>query len=209
MKGDGKNTGVKKHLKVILLGDSGVGKTSIILRYIKDQFSANSQSTIGANFVDKELIRDNTTYKLSIWDTTGQEKYRSVTKLFIQGANITILVYSIDQKSSLTNLSYWHKTITDICGDKVVFAIVANKYDLFDNNKGDIVEDEEGEKYASEINGLFKKVSAKSGRKGVDSLFDMVLDEYIKRSSGENSESEDKNNMKINNTKKNKKKKGC
>ncbi len=210
MKGVDKNKGVKKHLKVILLGDSGVGKTNIILRYIKDQFNANSQSTIGANFIDKELIRDNTTYKLSIWDTTGQEQYRSVTKLFIQGANIIILVYSIDQKSSLTSLSYWHKTITDICGDKVVFAIVANKYDLFDSIKKDmIVEDEEGEKYASEINGIFKTVSAKSDKKGIDSLFDMALDEYIKRSSGENWGSEDKSNMKINNTKKNKKKKGC
>ena len=198
MEGKDKDIGVTKYLKVILLGEYGVGKTSIFLRYIKDYFNPENTSTIRNNYITKELIRDNTTYRLRIWDTTGQEKYHSVTKLFIKDANIVILVYSIDQKSSLTNLNYWYKTTTDLCGDKIVIAIVANKYDLFDKIKEGLVEDEEGEKYANKINGIFKTISAKDDKKGVDSLFDMLLDEYIKRYN----ESEDENNLRINTKKK-------
>ena len=70
----------EKDVKIILLGESGVGKTSIILRYFKDEFTENMQSTFGSTFIIKKVVKDNITYKLNIWDTTGQEKYHSVTK---------------------------------------------------------------------------------------------------------------------------------
>ena len=95
-----KKAGETKPIKVILLGESGVGKTSIILRYSKNQFEEHQGSTIGATFIEKDLKRNNIIYKLNIWDTTGQEQYHSVTKLFLQGADVVILVYCIDKNET-------------------------------------------------------------------------------------------------------------
>ena len=171
----------KTYIKVILLGDTAVGKTNIILRYYKDYFDPKSLSTIGSNFIIKKLIRGNTEYNLHIWDTTGQEKYHSVTKLFVQGSKIVLLVYSVENRESFDKLDYWYKTVLEICndGENVVFAIVGNKNDLFDD-EACVITEEEGQNYAKEKKAIFKLVSAKVDKKGIDSLFDEVLDEYIK-----------------------------
>jgi small GTP-binding protein len=174
----------KEPIKVILLGDSGVGKTNIILRYLKNEFNQNSTSTIGTTFGVKELNRNNITYNLNIWDTTGQEMYRSVTKLFIQGSKIVILVYSIDRKSTFESLNFWCDSINEICGENVILAIVANKMDLFDqgdDGDDDFISEEEGRKFAEGKKAIFKSVSAKIDKKGIDSLFDQVLDAYIEK----------------------------
>ena len=149
-----KKDGEEKPIKVILLGECGVGKTSIILRYSKDKFTPNQDPTIGGAFIEQYLEKDNNTYKLNIWDTTGQEIYHSLTKLFLQGADIVILVYSIDDYSTFKALDFWHKNIIEICDENVILAVVGNKYDLFnddDNEENDVKErvlDEEAEKYA-------------------------------------------------------------
>lgn len=171
----------KEPIKIILLGDSGVGKTNIILRYLKNEFSQNSTSTIGTTFGVKELYRNKIAYNLNIWDTTGQEMYRSVTKLFIQGAKIVILVYCINRKNTFESLNFWYDSINEICGDNIILAIVANKTDLFDQGDDDeeFISEEEGQKYAEEKKAIFKSVSAKKDKKGIDSLFDQVLDAYI------------------------------
>ena len=90
----------EKAIKVILLGESGVGKTSIIRRYINNEFSQYSESTLGTTFLVKEIVKKNIIYRLIIWDTSGQEKYHSVTNLFINNSNIVILIYSIDSRIS-------------------------------------------------------------------------------------------------------------
>ena len=203
-----KNVGEKRPIKIILLGESGVGKTSIILRYSKNQFESHQGPTIGATFIEKDLTKNNIKYKLNIWDTTGQEQYHSVTKLFIQGADIIILVYSIDKKETFKLLDYWYKTITETCGDNIVLAIVGNKYDLFDDEKiqNEKVEDEEGQKFASEKNAIFKLVSAKLNKKGIDLLFEEVIVEFLKKNP--NIDNIENNNLKIDD-KKNKKKRKC
>ena len=205
---DNKKEG-KEPIKIILLGDSGVGKTNIILRYLKDEFNQNSISTIGTTFGVKELIRNNITYNLNIWDTTGQEVYRSVTKLFIQGAKIVILVYCIDQKKSFESLDYWYNSIMEICGENVVLGIVGNKIDLFDDEEKVEVTEEEGQKYAEEKKAIFKLVSAKIDKKGIDSLFDQLFDKYIEENNIANSEKTEKGSIVIDEPKaykKNKKK---
>ena len=197
-------------IKVILLGDSGVGKTNIILRYVKGEFNMNSIATIGTTFAIKELKRNNTTYNLNVWDTTGQEAYRAVTKLFIQGAKIIILVYSIDKKDSFESLEYWYNAIKEICGDDIILAIVGNKTDLFEQNN-DQVQEEEGEKYSKEKKAIFKLTSAKMDKKGIDSLFDLLLDKYIEKNES-NSEKNKSNSIMIDSkkaVKKNKKNKCC
>ena len=172
----------EKELKIILLGESGVGKSSIILRYYKNVFNPNLPSTFGSTFIIKSIERENITYKLNIWDTTGQEKYHSVTKLFINGADIAILVYAINDVDSFKKLDYWHKEIKDNCDKNAILGIVGNKYDLF-STADPIIPDEEGENYTKEKNALFKLVSAKDDKVGIDSLFEELLDEYIAKGS--------------------------
>ena len=198
----------KEPIKIILLGESGVGKTNIILRYLKNEFNQNSISTIGTTFGVKELNRNNNIYTLNIWDTTGQEIYRSVTKLFVQGAKIVILVYSIENKNSFESLDYWYKSINEICDENIILAIVANKTDLFDqvDEENNFISEEMGQKYAEEKKAIFKSVSAKIDKKGIDTLFDQVLDAYIEKN-GTNADSNNgkKNGIIINNNKNSKK----
>ena len=182
----------EKDVKIILLGESGVGKTSIILRYFKDEFTENMQSTFGSTFIIKKVVKDNITYKLNIWDTTGQEKYHSVTKLFVQGADIAILVYAINKIDSFKKIDYWNKTIKDNCDENIILSIVGNKTDLFNNEDNEeLVPEEDAEEYARELKAIFRLVSAKEDKKGIDSLFNEVLEEYIKSSRNKISDSQD------------------
>ena len=181
----------KEEIKLIILGDTGVGKTSIINRYIENKFTDNIPSTVGSNYIGKNLNRGDKQYVLNIWDTTGQERYRSVTKLFVQEAKIVVLVYSINSKESFNVLDIWYKQVLDICGENIILAVVGNKTDLFDQNEyedNELISEEEGKKYATDKNALFKLVSAKIDRKGINSLFDELLDEYIKKNPNSNSQ---------------------
>ena len=201
----------KEEIKLIILGDTGVGKTSIINRYIENKFTDNIPSTVGSNYIGKNLKRGDKQYVLNIWDTTGQEKYRSVTKLFVQDSKIVVLVYSINSKESFNVLDIWYKQVLDICGENIIIAIVGNKTDLFDQNEyedNELVSEEEGKKYATDKNALFKLVSAKIDRKGINSLFDELLDEYIKKNPNSNSQL---NSFQLNppSNKKMKKKENC
>ena len=173
----------EKELKVILLGECGVGKTNIISRFMDDKFDEDTTSTTSSSYVMKVIKKDNITYRLNIWDTAGQEKYRSVTKMFLQEANIIILVYSIVDEDSFEALEFWYKKIKENCGIDLVISIVGNKHDLF---LEETVDDETAKKYAKDKNAIFKLVSAKNSRVGIEELFDMCLNEYIKKSSIQN-----------------------
>ena len=169
-----------KDIKIILLGDVGVGKTSIISRYYKNEFNTNMMCTATSTYILKVVKKNGISYNLNIWDTSGQERYRSVTKLFVQGANIVILVYAVDFKETFDIIDYWHKTVMDLVDndENMVLAIVGNKIDKFDEA---VISEEEGKKLAHEKNAIFKSVSAKADSKGIFSLFDTLLDEYIKK----------------------------
>lgn len=173
------NNPIEKNVKIILLGENGVGKSSIIVRYFMNEFNENMKSTFGATFVTKKINKGGITYKLNIWDTTGQEKYHSVTKLFLQSAHIAILVYSIDKIDSLKKLDFWNKTIKEYYGEKIILAVVGNKTDLIDSDNDDQVDDDDAEKYAKSIKAIFRLVSAKTDQKGINSLFEEVLDKFI------------------------------
>ena len=170
-----------KEIKVILLGNSGVGKTSIINRYIFNKFDQNSETTLGSTFFTKEIEKNKDLYKLNLWDTTGQEKYRSITNLFIKGAQIVILVYSVDLLSSFEGLDYWYKSIKEILqGNNFVLAVVGSKSDLIKDEE-EVVSEEEAKKFASERKAKFKLISSKEDSDGINSLFDSLLDELIKQ----------------------------
>ena len=120
-----------KDIKIIILGNSGVGKTCIINRYIFNQFNSDNDSTFGSSLSSKAIKKDKIKYKLNIWDTTGQEKYQSITNLFIKGANAIILVYSIDSLSSFEGLNFWYESIKEhLQGNDYILFVVGSKSDL-------------------------------------------------------------------------------
>jgi small GTP-binding protein len=174
------NSEDEKEIKVILLGNSGVGKTSIINRYVNNVYNSNCETTLGSTYSTREVIKDNVVYKLNLWDTTGQEKYHSITNLFIKGSSIVILVYSIDLLSSFEGLNYWHNSIKEnLEGNNYVLAVVGSKSDLINEEEEEVSEDE-AKKFAKERNAIFKLVSSKEDPVGINNLFDRLLDELIR-----------------------------
>ena len=171
----------EKEIKVILLGDSGVGKTCIINRYINDEFNPNSKTTLGSNASSKLIKRGQVSYILNLWDTTGQEKYHSITNLFIKGSNIVILVYAINSLSSFEGLDFWYKSVQEkLEGENYALAVVGSKSDLIEEEE-EVVSEEEAKKFAKEKNAIFKLVSSKEDPEGINNLFDTLLDELIKK----------------------------
>ena len=156
-------------LKIVLIGESGVGKTSIISQFIDQIFQDDQQSTIGGTFTTKTIKCSNgKILKLEIWDTAGQERYRSVTKMFYKDANAVVLVYDITSKYSYEELqSYWIEQVKESCPKNIILAIIANKSDLVEHEQ---VDEGEARKYAQELNALFAVTSAKNNL-GVEDLF--------------------------------------
>ena len=169
-----------KDIKIILLGDSGVGKTSIINKYVYNLFDPNCENTITSSFSTKEIIKNDVMYRMNLWDTIGQEQYKSLTDIFIKGSNIAILVYSVDSLTSLENLDYWYNSLNEILHDgKYILAIVGNKSDLILEGE-DVVSEEEGRKYAEGKMAKFKLISSKQDSYLMNNFFDELLEELLK-----------------------------
>ena len=165
-----------KNIKVALIGDSGVGKSSIALRYTTNEFDVNYMSTNGAAYSNKIVKRDDETLQLDIWDTAGQERFRSLGRNFYKDAFIVILVYDITRPESFKSLKeIWYEELKQHGEDKPVIAIVGNKSDQYENEN--IVNEEEARKYAESVGGIFQQVSAKTGS-GINDLFNECIDKY-------------------------------
>ena len=164
-------------IKVILLGESGVGKTSLINAAIGFDFNEKLSPTFSSSFVVKNFIKNNKKYNLNIWDTAGQEAYRSLTKLFIKNTKIVIFVYAIDSKFSFESLkSYWASLGKEILGDEAIYGLVGNKSDLY---KKEQVPDIDASNYAEEIGAKFALTSAKKNKEGFSNYLEELLDDYI------------------------------
>lgn len=165
-------------LKIILLGEAGVGKTSIINRYIKDTFDQNEKSSSSMSFASKEIERNKQKIRLNIWDTIGQEKFRSLSKMFLNDTKIVILVYSIISKKSFDELDFWLKLYKDNLEEDIILGVAANKVDLFEDQE---VEDELGKEYANKNGAIFSLLSAKENKKGVDLFLEKLVDAYLSK----------------------------
>jgi Ras-related protein Rab-7A len=119
-------------LKVILLGDSGVGKTSLMRQYVTHKFEQRFKATIGADFFSKEVIVEDTPVSLHIWDTAGQERFQSLGTAFYRGADVCLLVFDISNASSFNNLQSWMQEFRLQAGDSKEIMLVGNKADLKD-----------------------------------------------------------------------------
>ena len=153
--------------KLIFLGDQSVGKSCILNRFMNDTFTEEYQATIGLDFQSKNVQIDNQDIHLLLYDTAGQEKFRSLIPMYTRDANIILLVYDICSKDSFTHLSDWLNDLTTINKDEVIFAVVGNKIDLEDKRE---VKKEEGDNFAKEHDFIFAEVSAKTGD-GFSDLF--------------------------------------
>ena len=160
-----------KSVKAVLLGESGVGKTCIIARFINNTFENNIMSTTGASYAGKTMAFEEfggKCIKFEIWDTAGQEKYRALTKIFYKDAGVAILVYDITRKESFDELKdYWYNQIKECAPENIVIGIAANKCDLYDNEQ---VSEDEARNFANEIGAVFKLTSA-STNQGIEDLF--------------------------------------
>ena len=163
-------------IKVALLGNSGVGKSSIILRYSTDRFEIDSLTTKGAEYSQTKVEINGKSYKLDIWDTAGQEQYRSLGKHFYINAYIVILVYDISKKDSFEDLkNIWYNDLIRYGEKCTVIAIVGNKIDLYEQEE---VNENEGRAFAKEKNALFMQVSAKTGD-NINNLFKALISKYL------------------------------
>ena len=197
--------------KLIFLGDQGTGKSSILNRFVDDKFDPNYQATIGLDFQSKNIKIDNQDIHLLLYDTAGQEKFRSLIPMYTRDANIIILVYDITRKESFTHIPDWVKDLTNVKLDEVIFGLVGNKIDLEDQRQ---VTKEEGEKYAQDNNIIFQEVSAKTGDNFSDLFYKKIFEQIIIkfRPGGQTAEQEvqDIGKIKIEEPmKKNGKKTGC
>ncbi|KXN88924.1 Ras-related protein Rab-5A [Leucoagaricus sp. SymC.cos] len=157
--------------KLVLLGESAVGKSSLVLRFVKDQFDDYRESTIGAAFLTQTVtINDQTTVKFEIWDTAGQERYKSLAPMYYRNANCAVVVYDITQSASLEKARTWIRELQRQADPNIVIALCGNKTDLEARRQ---VSQEEAKKYAEEEGLMWAETSAKSGE-GVTEVFTAI-----------------------------------
>lgn len=116
--------------KVVLIGDSGVGKSNLLSRFTRNEFSLESKSTIGVEFATRSIIVDGKTIKAQIWDTAGQERYRAITSAYYRGAVGALLVYDITRHTTFESVERWLKELQDHTDNNIVVMLVGNKADL-------------------------------------------------------------------------------
>ena len=162
--------------KILLLGDSGVGKSSLLLRYTKHEFNVDMRSTIGVEFALKYLKIDNFQLKVQIWDTAGMERYRSITSAYYKGAKGVIIVYDICREKSFENVDKWIEDFKSKADEDAVILLIGNKNDLDDKRE---VNKEEAEIKAQKNKFAFMETSAKDNN-NVDKAFETLFKEIVK-----------------------------
>ena len=158
--------------KVVLIGESGVGKTCIINQFNDGKFDPNIKISISAQFCRKKIdLPNGESITMDIWDTVGQETFRSITQIFYTHAKVAVIVYDVTNKKSFEEAkNYWYKKIQELDDKDIIIALVANKYDLYEKKQ---VSNEEGEAYAKSIKAIFGFTSAKNNT-GIKTLFENI-----------------------------------
>lgn len=158
--------------KLVVLGESGVGKSSLITRYTKNKFDLNQEPTIGACFISNKIVLDNSIVQFDIWDTAGQERYYCLAPLYYRGASIAIIVYDISDHQSFLKAKFWIDELRKQESFNIMKVLVCNKIDLIYDYKVDM---DEAKKYASNCGLLFVETSAKNNQ-GVKQLFETIAE---------------------------------
>ena len=165
-------------IKVVLVGESGVGKTSIISQFTSKKFDPHRETSLSAQFISKTVnFQDlGKEIKFDIWDTVGQEKYRSLAKIFYKDAKVIVFVYDITTEYSFNELkNYWYEETRSNTDGSPILAVVGNKIDLYKEQK---VSNNDGKEFAEKIGAIFQTTSAQSDS-GISTLFDNIGKTYL------------------------------
>ncbi|KAI3927105.1 hypothetical protein MKX01_029873 [Papaver californicum] len=162
-----KPSGNNLSFKLVLLGDGRVGKTSLVLRYVKNEFCDQQQATVQASFLTKRILIQGLPITLSIWDTAGQERFHALGPIYYRDADAALLVYDIMDNDSFVRVRNWVKELQQMASKSIIMAIAANKSDLVRAKKFNL---EEAESYATSIGAKLFMTSAKVGT-GIDDVF--------------------------------------
>ncbi|CAD7940409.1 unnamed protein product [Amoebophrya sp. A120] len=162
--------------KLVLIGDSGVGKSCLLLRFADDQFTESYITTIGVDFRFKTINVSGKTVKLQIWDTAGQERFRTITSAYYRGADGIVIVYDCGDRDSFNNVNSWVEEVSKYASASTSMVLVANKSDMPASSKA--VSAEEGEAKARQLGLAFMETSAKTGS-GVEDAFTLMSTNLI------------------------------
>ena len=164
-------------VKVVIVGDSGVGKTNIMSKYLKNEFHEDSKATVGVEFGSKQFNIQGHQVKAQIWDTAGQERYKAITSAYYKGAKGAFIVYDISRKNTFDSISRWVSDITATADKKITLILIGNKSDLEDQRQ---VTKEQGEEKAKEFGLAFLETSASSGD-NLEKAFSLMINEVYKK----------------------------
>ena len=164
-------------LKYIIIGDSSVGKSNLLLRYTQQRFNDEYQATIGVEFGAKNLTIDSQIYRIQIWDTAGQENFKSITRAYYKNSVCALVVYDISSRDSFNNVSTWIEDCKNQSPKTIFMVLVGNKSDLNDKRQ---VNTEEGQELADKYGLQFYETSAKTGD-NVEAIFFNSADEIAKK----------------------------
>eukprot|EP00879_Flechtneria_rotunda_P002040 GHRR01002218.1.p1 GENE.GHRR01002218.1~~GHRR01002218.1.p1 ORF type:complete len:215 (+),score=57.19 GHRR01002218.1:336-980(+) len=165
-------------IKLLLIGDSGVGKSCLLLRFSEDSFTPSFITTIGIDFKIKKIFLDNKWVKLQIWDTAGQERFRTITSAYYRGAMGILLVYDVTDEASFNNIRNWMRNIEQHASDNVNKILVGNKSDMADEKRA--VPYSKGQALADEYNIRFFETSAKDNV-NVEEVFTSIAKDVMQR----------------------------
>ena len=169
-------------IKVTLIGESSVGKTCIINKFCKNIFEEKVESTLGANYSQKNIEINGMPIRLDLWDTAGQEKYRAIGRHFYKESYIVCLVYDITNKESFEKIKeIWYPELVEYGEQYKIIGLIGNKVDLFLEEQ---VSEEMAKKYAEEIGAVHKRTSALKGT-GIEDLFNELTIKYLSEFRGQ------------------------
>ena len=175
--------------KIVLIGDSGVGKTNILSRFINNEFSLTTQATVGVEFGSKIIKKGEKLIKLQIWDKAGQERYKSITSAYYKGSKGAFVVYDISRKSTFDNVDKWIDELKNHGSEDVFIMLVGNKSDLKDKRE---ISEEDVQKKAQLYNVAFCETSALEG-KNIEYAFESLINEITKKVEKDKEKNNNKN----------------
>ena len=178
-------------LKLVMIGDSGVGKTNILSRYINNEFSLTTKSTVGVEFGSKLIKKNDKIIQLQIWDTAGQERYKSITSAYYKGAKGAFVVYDITKEKTFKNIDKWILDLKANGNEDILIILIGNKLDL-EKSREVMVNDVK--RKAEELKVAYFETSALDGS-NIEHDFDVIVGEMVKKFGDEiNQAKRDSNN---------------
>ena len=196
--------------KVVVVGDSGVGKTNLIKRFVSNEFKSDSKATVGVEFLSKNFIINGEIFKIEIWDTAGQERYKSITTAYYKGAKGAMIVYDVTNQTSFDNVDKWYNEIKDKAAKNINLIMIGNKNDLVDKK---IINSDSSTEKAKSFGIAIMETSALDAS-NVKEAFYLILQEMYKSVKSMINNTEKKDNVEgsgvqLNTDEKKKKKKKC